>query len=330
MGKIVGITYDLKSDWEKTASDPSDINAEFDYPETIDDVSRALEEGGHTVKRIGNVNALLKKIDDLGVDIVFNLCEGVSGRNRESQVPVLLEMKGIPYVGSDGLSLAMTLDKVIAKKMFVQAGVSTPRFFSASSNDDVDAAKEMGFPLMVKTRYEGSSKGISEKSKVQNIDELKERVRYINETYSQPALVEEFIKGTEFTVAVLGNDEPEAMPVVQVSIDGNVDLGENFYTYERISSDALQYVCPAKISDELTSKIQGLAVKAYKAVECRDFGRVDFRVDENKEPYVLEINPLPSLMLIDVFNLFPQVIGSTYNKTINQVLDFALERYDLK
>ena len=329
MGKIVGITYDLKSDWDLQSNDPVDTNAEFDKPETIARVITALENGGHTVKRIGNINSLLMQIDDLKVDIVFNICEGAHGRNRESQVPIILEMKGIPYVGADGLTLSVTLDKVVAKRLFIADGIPTPRFFEARSGDDLKEINTIGFPLMVKTRHEGSSKGISNQSRVNTIEELKRQVDLINRSYDQPALVEEFIKGTEFTVAVLGNDDPKAMPIAQVSIDGNVDLGDEFYTNDRIESTDLEYVCPAKISPDLTAKIQGLAVRVYKCVECRDWGRVDFRVDQQGNPYVLEINPLPSLDIRDVFNIFPNVFGSNYDEIVNKIVDFGLKRYNI-
>ena len=182
---------------------------------------------------------------------------------------------------------------------------------------------------MVKTRHEGSSKGISKQSRVEDLDGLERQASMINTLYGQPALVEEFIQGMEFTVAVLGNDEPQAMPVVQVSIDGRVDLGDEFYAHERITSDTLQYVCPARISDDLTARIQALAVRVFQCVGCRDFGRVDFRVDGQGNPYVLEINPLPSLDVKDVFNIFPNVLGSNYDETINKVVDFALKRYHI-
>ena len=257
------------------------------------------------------------------------MCEGINGRNREAQVPIFLEMKEIPYVGSDGLTLAMTLDKVMTKRLFISEGIPTPGFFEASPGDNLKTISTIGFPLMVKTRHEGSSKGISQQSRVNNIEELRRQVDMINSTYNQPALVEEFISGREFTVAVLGNDDPKAMPVVQVSIDGNIDLGDEFYAYDRIASDSLQYVCPAKISDELTARIRELAVRVYKCVECRDFGRVDFRVDAQGNPYVLEINPLPSLDVQDVFNIFPNVFGSNYDEIVNKVVDFALKRYNI-
>lgn len=326
MGKIIGITYDLKSDWQPRSGEPADVNAEFDKPETLERVAAALERGGHTVRKIGNVDSLLARLDDLDVDIVFNICEGARGRNRESQVPVLLEMKGIPFVGSDALTMGVTLDKVVAKKLFISEGIPTPRFFVAKNGDGLEKLNVIGFPLFVKTRHEGSSKGISMRSRVEDAAALKRQVDMIHALYGQPALVEEFIKGTEFTVAVLGNDPPRAMPVVQVSVHGRLELGDEFYTHERIDSEDLRYVCPARIPDGLTKRIQDLAVRAYQCVECRDFGRVDFRVDGRGNPYVLEINPLPSLDVRDVFNIFPGALGSDYDGAVNRIVNFALKR----
>jgi len=325
----VGITYDLKEDWATQHGEPDDANAEFDLPQTIDLVISALESGGHTVRRIGNVKNLMKKIDELDVDIIFNMCEGKKGRNRESEAPILLEMQGIPFVGADALTLGMTLDKVMTKKLFICDGISTPRFFTATSRDDLNELNTIGFPLIVKTRYEGTSKGITNDSLVKDFDSLTEQVEKIEKEYYQPAIIEEFVSGTEFTVPVLGNKKPEAIAVIQVSINGSTELGDEFYTNERVYNDDVNYICPAKISKELTELMKDLAVKVYNSVECRDFGRVDFRVDENGNPYVLEINPLPSLAINDVFNIYPQTIGTTYDATINRVLDHACERYGL-
>jgi len=328
MGKKIGITYDLKTDWEVNPEDPKDISAEFDKPETVESVVTALESGGHTVKRIGNVENLLAQIDGLDVDIVFNICEGIAGRNRESQVPMILEMKGIPYVGADALTLGLTLDKVVAKKVFIAEGIPTPTYFVATEEDDLELLNTIGYPLIVKTRHEGSSKGIDLKSRVETLEELKDQVAFINCKYHQPALVEEFISGTEFTIPVIGNYPPEAMPIVQVSIGGSTELGARYYTNDHIYSSDLQYVCPARISEPMTKKMQDLAVRVFRAVDCRDWGRVDFRADSKGNLYVLEINPLPTLDSTDAFNLFPQVIGSTYDAIVNRIVDFALERYE--
>ena len=330
MGKTIGLTYNLKTDWVRGPNDPYDVSAELDKPHTIERIIRAFETGGHRVKKIGNIHQLLSQMDHLNVDIVFNICEGTLGRNRESQVPMVLELKGIPYVGADALTMGIALDKVVAKRLFISEGIPTARYFVAESTKDLEQQNTIGYPLIVKTIHEGSSKGISQDSRVENCEGLKRQVHLINTVYKQPALVEEFIKGTEFTVAVLGNEPPNAMPVVQVSLNGDVNLGNEFYTFDRISSTALQYVCPAKISVELARNVQDLAVRVYKCVGCRDFGRVDFRVDPKGNPYVLEINPLPSLDPQDSLSIFSKVIGSSYDAVLNQILGFALKRYGLE
>jgi D-alanine-D-alanine ligase len=329
MGKIIGLTYNLKSDWKFSPDDPVDAAAELDGIATVESIERALKKGGHAVKRIGNGQNLLKQLPGLDVDIVFNICEGFHGRNRESEVPVILEMHQIPFVGADGLTLAVTLDKVVAKKCFVADGVPTAKFFRAHSGDDLKKLNTAGFPLIVKTSQEGTSKGLTSASRVENFHELKKQVDLINTVYKQPALVEEFISGTEFTVPVLGNKNPQAMPVVQYCMNGSLDLGDQFYTYQHVVEKSVEYLCPAKIPASFAKKLKEIAIAAYKSVDCRDFGRVDFRVDRNGNPYVLEINPLPNLSEEEVFGMFPKVIGSTYAKVINQIVEYALERYGL-
>ena len=327
--KTVGLTYDLKTDYAFKEGDPPDANAEFDAPSTIEVISSAIEANGFKVKRIGNALNLLEKIDSLEVDIVFNISEGVSGRNRESQVPILLEMADIPFVGADALTLGLTLDKVMAKKIFMAEHIPTPRFFEVRSSDELTNTDHCKFPLIVKPRCEGSSKGLSDNSRVENMEELKKQVEYIVNTYKQPALIEEFISGQEFTVAIIGNDAPQVYPIVQIKIDGRLKLQDKFYTFARINSGRLEYVCPARIDEILHKKISELSLKTYKAVECRDFGRVDFRVDQEGRPYVLEINPLPSLSTEDVFMLVAKATGITYEKIIGNILETAIKRCNL-
>jgi len=327
--KTVGLTYDLKTDYEFKAGDPPDANAEFDHPSTIDVIAEAIASCGFKTKKIGNVNRLLEQINNLNVDIVFNISEGVEGRNRESQVPMLLEMANVPFVGSDSLTLGVTLDKVMAKKIFIADGIPTPKFFEIKSVSDLNNTDHCSFPMIVKPRFEGSSKGMSDASRVENTEELSRQAEYILNTYRQPALVEEFISGQEFTVAVVGNDAPEALPAVQIQIDGTLQLGERFYTNAHITSDALQYVCPAPITKQMQDTLSGLALKTYEAVECLDFGRVDFRVDRQGNPYVLEINPLPSLSTEDVFMLVAKAVGISYEEIIGRILQSACKRYGL-
>ena len=325
----IGLTYDLKTDYKFKDGDPQDANAEFDHFSTIDVIANAIEANSFKVERIGNAAMLLEKLPSLKVDLVFNISEGLTGRNRESQVPILLEMAGIPFVGSDALTLGLTLDKVMAKKIFIAEGIPTPKFFEVNSVGELINCDHCKFPMIVKPRFEGSSKGLSESSRVSNRDELMKQVDFIVRTYKQPALIEEFITGQEFTVAIVGNDPCEVFPIVQVKIDGSLDLNDKFYTFARITSDRLEYVCPAPISQELANKIKKYALMTYKGVESRDFGRVDFRVDNSGNPYVLEINPLPSLSTEDVFMLISKTVGITYEQMIGRIIKSALLRNHL-
>lgn len=330
MSKRIGFTYNLRAETKHFRWLPNDFNAEFDTEELINTVAEAIEAAGHTVIRLGNAYQLLEKINELSdVDIVFNIAEGAFGRNRESQVPIILEMLDIPYVGSDGLTMGITLDKLITKKILTQQGVNTPKFFEIRDADNLNGVP-LKYPMIVKPCCEGSSKGITRDSVVYDKEALYRQADIIIKKYQQPALVEEFIEGLEFTVAVLGNTPAEVLPPVQIEIDSSVELGDRFYTFDYLRSDSLKYVCPAKIPTGLSEKLKEMALCTYQAVECRDFGRIDFRVDKEGIPYVLEINPLPSLSEHDVFPQLAKYLGISWQQIIIKILNYALQRYELE
>ncbi len=329
MGLRVGLTYNVKSEVTLRPGDPPDLHAELDHDETVAHIEKAFQEHGHQVVRIGNARSLLERMGPrLAVDIVFNIAEGYEGRNRESQVPILLEMMRVPFVGADGLTLGLTLDKVLTKKVLIAEGIPTPRFLEVTDGSKLWQA-ELSYPLIVKLRCEGSSKGLNDKSLVNSREELKRQVDWLMETYKHASIfVEEFIEGSEFTVAVIGNESPEAYPVVQIALDGRTDLGRKFFTFAYLRSGA-DYVCPAPIPESLAKRMQELALRTYQAVECRDFGRIDFRVDRSGNPYVLEINPLPSLSDQDVFNFIAKTRGMSHHQIINKILETAIQRHGL-
>ncbi len=329
MGFRVGLTYNVKSEVVLKPGDPPDMNAELDHEDTVKHIEQALRDNGHEVVRLGGARRFIEHAATLNVDIVFNIAEGYEGRNRESQVPILLEMLRIPFVGADGLTLGLTLDKVLTKKVLIAEGIPTPRFVESTDPEKLWSA-DLTYPLIVKLRCEGSSKGLSEKSLVNTPEELKRQVQWLAETYKGALIfVEEFIEGQEFTVAVIGNEHPEIYPVVQVALDGQTDLGRKFFTWAYLRAGA-DYVCPAPIPEALGKRMQELALRTYQAVDCRDFGRVDFRTDRKGRPYVLEINPLPSLSSEDVFAFIGKTRGLTHHQLINRILDTALIRYGLK
>lgn len=325
MSLRVGLTYNVKSEVVLKPGDPPDLHAELDHDETINHIERAFQGRGHEVVRIGGARRLLEQMGSLQVDIVFNIAEGYEGRNRESQVPILLEMMRIPFVGADGLTLGLTLDKVLTKKVLIAEGIPTPRYLEVADPDTLWQA-QLSYPLIVKLRCEGSSKGLNEKSLVTTPEELTRQVRWLHETYKDATVfIEEFVEGEEFTVAIIGNEVLDVFPVVQIALDGQTALGRKFFTFAYLRSGA-DYICPAPIPEALARRMQELALRTYRAVECRDFGRVDFRVDRSGRPYVLEINPLPSLSVEDVFNFIAKTRGITHHQIINRILDAALVR----
>lgn len=328
----VGFTYDAKTDYKLCAGDDKDKYSEFDTEETLSEIEGALTSGGYRVERIGNAKSLLKKLlAGQKWDIVFNIAEGVSGRNRESQVPAILEMFGIAYTGSDALTMGLTLDKAVAKKILGYQHLSTPGFIEASAPADLQDFK-LKFPVIVKPAREGTSKGISSDSIAHDAAAVKNKVKKIVEKYNQPALVEEFISGQEFTVAIIGTDEPEVLPPVQISLEGDTDLGDEFYTHTRaqLGSSEIEYICPSKAPTALLNRVEALALDSYKALGCRDLGRIDIRVDRKGMPYFLECNPLPHLGSVDVFPLVAKAMGITYEKLICRILEHGLKRYKIR
>jgi D-alanine-D-alanine ligase len=329
----VGITYDLRSDYKVQRNEPEDKYAEFDKEETIDTIANALKELPNVeVIKIGNARKFLEFIfaRKEHVDVVFNIAEGLDYRSREGHLPSILEVLNIPYIGSDPLTLNITLDKHVAKQIIRQNGINTADWCLVRRVEDVEKVN-LPFPVIVKLRYEGTSKGLDENAVAKDMSSLRERVRWAINTYKQDVIVEKFIKGREFTVGVIGNgDEIEVMPPVQIAIEGELDLKEKIYIFRFVESTEVEYVCPARISADLEGKIKNMALKCYKAVECRDFGRIDIRVDENNTPYFLECNPLPSLAINDIWPIVARCKGLSYNEMLQKIFLIGLKRLGIR
>ena len=341
MPLTVGLFYNFKPD---TAPEgfASDFFAEFDSQQTIDAIEGALESAGHKVVHFEAVaEKLLANIDEMkGIDIAFNLSEGVCGESRESHIPAILEMLEIPYTGSGVLTLALTLDKAAAKKVLIHHGIATPRFqiFSSPNSIIPKRSLKLKFPLIVKPVGEGSSKGVLDESVVRDKNALKTQVRRVVREYSQPAIVEEFLTGREFTVALLGNNPPQVLPIVEIDF-GTLPQGANpAYSYESkwiwdVPESPLEiFSCPAKLSQSLEKKIKRIAIEAFNATGCRDWCRIDVRMDaENKEPQVLELNPIPGIMPDPKENsCFPKASRAadiSYEEMVNAVLFSAMKRH---
>jgi D-alanine-D-alanine ligase len=324
----VGITYNLKKDFTRQENQPIDLLEEFDSEETVDAIRKALESEGHEVIKLGGDIGLIDRLRQASVDIVFNIAEGLRGRNREAHIPALLEFLNIPYTGSDPLTLSLTLDKAMAKRIVMSQEVPTPRFKKVEGMEDLD---DLGlrYPLFVKLCYEGSSKGVRLDSKILDPQSLREKARDLLETYGSPLLVEEFVRGPEFTVGILGNDAARVLGVMQIEVKGRPPE-ESIYSLEikREWEEKVRYHCPPSIAPGLLKKIEEVALRSYRALECRDVSRVDIRVGEDQTPYFLEINPLPGLSPVygDLV-IMAKSMGWDYAELVKTILHNALKRY---
>ena len=324
----VGLIYDLFDAYPWRPGEPADADAEYEPEDTVVCIEKALHLLGHETVRIGTPHDLLNKLSGLHIDAAINIAEGAHSRNREAWAPVLLELAGIPCLGSDALTLSLTLDKDWTKKIVAASGIKTPAFYSYSCASDISEANLPGaFPLFVKPRYEGSSKGITRQSKVESIQELRAQVWHINKTYRQDALVEQFIQGGgEYTVALVGNNPVKALPVLQRAVEEESRIGLHALERRGYNLDGLKYQLEGTLSENLEKKLEEDAITIFNELNCLDFARLDFRVDSNGEAWFLEINPLPTFAPDGSFAVLSELQGIPYTDFLAGIFEKGFTR----
>jgi D-alanine-D-alanine ligase len=286
----VGLTYDLRDEYLARGFSEEDAG-EFDAPETIDALAAAIAARGHMVERIGALPALVAALAaGRRWDLVFNIAEGVSGIAREAQVPALLEAYGIPFTFSSADVLTVAMDKALAKLVVRQAGVPTPDFTVVRSARDLQGL-DLPFPLFVKPLAEGTSKGVQEASRVADRAGLARACLDVLKTYRQPALVETFLPGREFTVGLLGaGASARVIGVAEVTFRTGGDPSAYSFRNKMESFDELTLA-----SDPTATAAGAVALAAWRALGCRDAGRIDIRCDAAGHPAFIEANPLAGL-----------------------------------
>jgi D-alanine-D-alanine ligase len=298
--------------------------------ETVERIKNALEQGGHQVKAFEGDKNIVAKLEEFmpavisgeRPGLVFNLSYGIQGRARYTHIPGILEMLGVPYVGSGPETHAIALDKVVTKMILSQKGLPTPRY-AVLEHPDSPMSEKLKYPLIVKPKDEAVSFGLRI---VRSEGELREGAWQIYNMFKAPTLVEEYVDGREINVALLGNDPVEALPPVEL-VFGE---GEKIYTYEDkiiSGSQRVQKVCPAPLSAEETERIQGLAIDTFKALGCFDSARVDFRLDSEGNPYILEVNTMASLGPGGSFVFAADKVGIHYDALTNRLIEIASSRY---
>lgn len=324
-GLRIGVTYDLRNDYLAQGLGEEET-AEFDAEETIAAVCQALTELGHQPERIGGIKPLTQALAE-GVrwDAVFNICEGLKGVAREAQVPALLEAYDIPYVFSDPLTLALTLDKAMTKRVVRDAGVPTADF--AVIERDADIAKvALPFPLFLKPVAEGSGKGVDGRSRVENKAQLESVARDLLARFHQPVLAEEFLPGREFTAGITGTGASATVLGVSEIVPKGKYVGHG-YGFENKSAweDKLDIV---PVDDSDARAAGEVALAAWKVLRCRDGGRADVRLDKSGKPRFIEVNPLagirPGYSDLCFIAEFQKL---SYRDLIGKFLDSFLERH---
>ncbi len=329
-------------------SDIPDADAEFDRQSTIDVLSAAIASDGHRVTFLSGDASLPLRIMDDKPDICFNLTEGMYGDSREAQIPAVLELLRIPYTGSRVLANAITLDKVMTKRIWQNFGLATAPFQVFVTGDE-PLRTDLAFPLFVKPSREGSGMGMDAGSIVHTMAQLQARVKLVVTRYKQPALVESYLTGREFTVGVLGRtgtahasripqhysaDGFVHMPLLE--IDSQISHTPGVYGFDNKlldigDSKGAGLVCPAPVSDAFTAQLCQLAIAAHNAVGALDISRVDVRLDAHGAPMLVEINTLPGLTPdFSDLALIINAAGIPYNDLILEILYLAADRYGLR
>jgi D-alanine-D-alanine ligase len=320
----VGLTYDLRDEY-LAAGYGEEETAEFDQPGTIDAIESALRALGHTTDRIGNLRQLVGRLVAGGSwDLVFNIAEGLGGFGREGQVPALLSAFSIPYTFCDPLVAALTLHKGMTKRVLRDLGIPTPDFVVVEDEADIDAIT-LPWPLFVKPVAEGTAKGIDGSSRVATRADLATRCRHILATYRQPALVESYLPGREFTVGITGTGRA-AVAVGTLEILLGPSAEPHSYTY--VNKERCEDLCTFRLAEpEVRTTAEKLALAAWRGIGGRDAGRVDLRTGSDGRLYVLEINPLPGLHPTHSdLPLICTAVGLPYVELMGRIVESAASR----
>ena len=315
----------------------ADEFVEWDEPSTITAVERALSVFGPVI-RLEATDDFAARLADARVDLLFNMAEGFRGPSREAHVPAIAEFLGVPYTASDPLTLCIALHKGRTKELLAQRGIPTAPFVLVESLDDLPRLRSArGYPLFLKPAWEGSSKGISQANRVETPAAAMERTRYLLDAYHQPVVAESYLPGEEFTVSIFGNGaEASCLPLIRYRFHHLPAGALPIMGYEakwewdtpEAALDLLE--CPAGVVEPLAARIREVAVAAYRALGCRDWGRVDVRLDAACVPHVVEVNPLPGIIPDPIANsCFPRAAataGMTYDEMIQRVVQVAWRR----
>ncbi|VBB47115.1 conserved hypothetical protein [uncultured Desulfatiglans sp.] len=321
---LIGMTYDLRDRYLALGLDEQET-AEFDSEETVAAIESGLRRLGHETERIGNLDDLVRALaSGRHWDMVFNIAEGLYGFGREAQVPALLDGYGIPYTFSDPLVLSLTLHKGMTKRVLRDLGVPTPDFAMVGAEADLKSIA-LEYPLFAKPVAEGTGKGISALSRIENAAELRYVCLNLIAAFDQPVLVERFLPGREFTVGILGTGEAaRVLGVMEVILGGEAEADAYSYENKQKWEERVSYRLAA---DPTALQAGETALRAWRGLGCRDAGRIDLRADARGRPHFIEVNPLAGLHPgHSDLPILCRLAGVTYGDLLRGIMDSVAER----
>jgi len=325
----IGLTYDLRREY-LAAGFSEDETAEFDRPDTVDSIARALEQLGHTTDRIGHARQLASRlVQGEAWDLVFNIAEGLEGIAREAQIPAILDAYGIAYTFSDPLVMALTLHKGLTKTVVAAGGVPTPRFAVVESAADVPKI-DLPFPLFAKPVAEGTGKGVSPASKTSDRAALQAVCEQLLAQYRQPVLVETYLPGREFTVGITGTGAAAAaLGTIEIVLLECAEADAYSYINKERCEELVEYWLVHANRDEQVRAAEAVALDAWRILGCRDAGRVDLRCDAAGRPSFMEVNPLAGLHPEHSdLPILATKVGLPYVELIRRIIESATPRVE--
>lgn len=327
----IGITYDLRDQYLAEGYGEEET-AEFDRADTIDSIENALQALGHQTDRIGHARELVQKVAGGDRwDLVFNICEGLRGTGREAQVPAILDLYEIPYTFADPCVMSVCLDKGVTKSVVRNVGVPTPRFAVLADEERVAELVEtspFNFPLFAKPIAEGTGKGVTPASRVNDVDELAIVCKQLLDRYQQPVLVEEYLPGREFTVGILGTGkEASCLGTLEIVLREEAEQDVYSYVNKERCEELVEYRLVDAKMDEQVRRAEEIALVAWRSLGCRDGGRIDLRSDAEGQPQFLEANPLAGLHPAHSdLPMLATALKMKYVELIRRIVDSAARR----
>jgi len=336
MAKLrIGVLYDYFWDEDESRNGGEARPKRKAPDEDVQEVYEALKKSGHSpvFLRLDGTRQSLDELAQSETDLIFNLVESFAGNDGyDTNVAAYLELLGRRYTGAGAHGLYLAQDKALAKKIFAFHGIHTP-YFATAWRGRTDHAHDLQFPVIVKPAREDGSIGIHFGAVCGSIKELMERIDYIHAQFDSPALIEQYIEGREFYVGVMGNERPEALPVVELDLSklpvGTPKIAGTEVKWEE-DTEAYQKTGPCfpkDLGDEVTQKLQSTAIQAFQALELRDYGRIDFRLATDGALHVLEVNPNPYLLSSAEFAMAAKQSGRAYDDLIGEIVELAMGRY---